>query len=66
MIILPKACQIFLKLFLLALVFEFFLNPEKSDYVNCVKSVPYSEFSGPYFPSFGLNMENFGVFLCIQ
>ena len=27
---------------------------------------PYSEFSGPYFPAFGLNTEIYGVSLRIQ
>ena len=26
----------------------------------------YGVFSGPYFPTFGLNMERYGVSLCIQ
>ena len=31
-----------------------------------VKSVRIRSYSGPYFPTFGQNMERYGVFLCIQ
>ena len=30
------------------------------------KKCPYLEFSGPYFPAFGLNAEKYGVTLRIQ
>ena len=32
----------------------------------CVKSVRLRSYSGPYFPTFGLNMERYGVSVCIQ
>ena len=32
----------------------------------CVKNSPYSEFSGLFFPAFGLNMEIYSVNLRIQ
>ena len=34
--------------------------------LQCVKSVCIQSYSGPYFPAFGLNMERYGVSLCIQ
>ena len=33
---------------------------------SCVKSVQIRSFSGPYFPTFGLNSERYGVSLRIQ
>ena len=33
---------------------------------HCVKSVRIRSFSGPYFPTFGLNTESYGVSLRIQ
>ena len=33
---------------------------------HCVKSVCIRSYSRPYFPAFGLNMERYGVSLCIQ
>ena len=33
---------------------------------HCVKSVLIQSFSGPYFPTFGLNMERYSVSLYIQ
>ena len=30
-------------------------------YVHCVKSVGIRNYSGPYFPAFGLNTERYGV-----
>ena len=33
---------------------------------HCVKSVQYGVFSGPYFPSFGLNTERYFISLRIQ
>ena len=33
---------------------------------NCVKSVQYGVFSGPYFPEFELNMQIYSVNLRIQ
>ena len=40
---------------------------EKSIFRNvfCVKSARIWNFSGPYFPAFGLNKERYGVSLCI-
>ena len=35
-------------------------------YLHYVKSVRIRSFSGPYFPAFGLNMDSYGVSLCIQ
>ena len=32
---------------------------------NGVKIVPLRSYSGPYFPTFGLNTERYGVSLCI-
>ena len=34
--------------------------------LHCVKSVHIQSFSGPYFPTFGLNTERYGVSLRIQ
>ena len=34
--------------------------------VNCVKSVRFQNYSGPYFPAFGLNMERYEVSLGMQ
>ena len=33
---------------------------------HCVKTVRIRSYSGPHFPTFGLNMERYGVSLCIQ
>ena len=33
---------------------------------ECVKSVRILGYVGPHFPAFGLNMERYGVSLCIQ
>ena len=33
---------------------------------HCVKSVRIQRYSGPHFPTFRLNTERYGVFLCIQ
>ena len=33
---------------------------------HCTKNVRIQSYSGPYFPAYGLNMERFGVSLCIQ
>ena len=35
-------------------------------FTHCVKSVPIRNYSGPYFPAFGLNTEIFEVSLRIQ
>ena len=40
--------------------------PDNTVRLQCVKSVRIRSYSGPYFPTFGLNMERFRVFLCIQ
>ena len=34
--------------------------------IHCVKSVRIRSYSGPYFPTFGLNTERYGVSLPIQ
>ena len=34
--------------------------------LHCVKSVRIRSYSGPYFPSFGLNTERYGVSFRIQ
>ena len=34
--------------------------------LHCVKSVRIRSFSGPYFSTFGLNMERYNVSLCIR
>ena len=39
---------------------------EKLWVAHCVKSVRIRNYSGPYFPAFGLNTERYGVSLCIQ
>ena len=39
---------------------------EKSWVTHCVKSARIRNYSGPYFPAFGLNTERYGVSLCIQ
>ena len=33
---------------------------------ECVKSVRIWGYVGPHFPAFGLNIERYGVSLCIQ
>ena len=33
---------------------------------HCIKSVHVRSYSGPYFPAFGLNKENYAVSLHIQ
>ena len=33
---------------------------------HCVESIDIWSISGPYFPSFGLNTERYGLPLCIQ
>ena len=35
-------------------------------HINCLKSVRLWNFSGPYFPAFGLNTERYEVSLRIQ
>ena len=35
-------------------------------HLQCVKSVPIQNYSGPYFTTFGLNTERYGVSLRIQ
>ena len=35
-------------------------------WIPLCKKCPYLEFFGPYFPSFGLSTEKYGVSLCIQ
>ena len=39
---------------------------KKAGYLYCVKSVHIRSFSGPYFPTFGLKTERYGVSLRIQ
>ena len=34
--------------------------------LHCVKIVQIRSFSGPYFPTFGLNTDIYGVNLCVQ
>ena len=40
--------------------------PSKGASIHYVKSVRVRSFSGPYFPTFGLNTEKYGVPLRIQ
>ena len=35
-------------------------------FIHCVKSVRIWSYSGPYFPTFGVNTERYSIFLCIN